>query len=90
MSAALDQQAFRHRAPHNAAEIDAGDRAAGAGTGAARLDGDGESRPPVTLLKPRRDQSDHARMPALLRGDDHRAFFFEAKRRERLGVRLPE
>ena len=64
VAAALDQQALGHRLAHRAAEIDAGDRAARAGAGAARLERDGERRPTEPLLQPRRDQPDDAGMPA--------------------------
>ena len=45
------------------AEIDAEDRAARAGAGAARLERNRKGRPVEALLQPRREQPDHAGMP---------------------------
>ena len=54
MAAALDRQARLDRGAHRAAEIDAGDRAAGAGRMAAS-EREGEGRALEALLEPRRD-----------------------------------
>jgi hypothetical protein len=77
MAAALDQETFADGATHCAAEIDAGDRAAGAGADPARLERNREGRTPEPLLEPRRDQPDHAGMPAFGGGDDHSPLVFK-------------
>ena len=71
MSAALDQQAAVDRLAHHAPKVEAGDGAAGAGADAGRVEGDGEGRPPRMVLQPRRKQADDARMPFVVRGDEH-------------------
>ena len=88
VAAALDQQPVAHGLAHRAAEIDARDRAAGAGADAAGLERDRESGPAEPLLQPRGDQADHAGMPALGGGDDDRALLFDAERGHGLGFRL--
>ena len=88
MAAALDQQPLAHRLPHDAAEIDAGDRAARAGADAAGLERNREGRPAEPLLQPRRHEPDHARMPAFGGGDHRRALLLDAERRHGLGFRL--
>ena len=87
MAAALDQQALVHGGAHGVAEIDAGDRAAGAGAAVAEH-GDGEGRAAEALLQPRGDQTDHARMPAVLGSDHHRAALLQPERGERFGFGL--
>lgn len=88
MPTALEQQTVMHRLAHGAAEIDAGNRTPRAGADAARLQSNRKCRASVTLLQPRRHQTDHAGMPALAGGDDDCAFFFQTKRRQSLGFRL--
>ena len=88
MAAALEQQALGHRAAHRLAEIDAEDRAARAGAGAAGLERDRKGRPVEALLQPRREQPDHARMPVRRRRHHHRALLLDAERGLRLGLGL--
>ena len=88
VAAALDQQALGHGAPHRAADIDAGDRAARAGADAARLERNGKCRPAEFLLQPRGDETDDAGMPAFRGGDHHRALLLDAERGHRLGFGL--
>ena len=89
VAAALEQQTVGDRAPHRAADIDAGNGAAGASADAAGLKRDGKGRPAEFFLQPRRDEADDAGMPAFGGGDDDRAFFLKAERGERfrLGLR---
>ena len=75
---------------HRRAKVDAGDGAARAGADAARLERDRKGRPAEALLQPRRDQPDHARMPAVSGRHDHRALLLDAERRHRLGFRFGE
>ena len=88
VAAALEQKTLRHGAPHRAADIDAGDGAAGAGADAAGLERDGKSGAAEFFLQPRRDQADDAGMPAFGGGHDNRALFLDAERRTRLGFGL--
>ena len=88
MAAAFFNQPFRHRAAHGAADIDAGDRAAGPGADAARFERNRKRRPAEFLLQPRRDQTDDAGMPAFSRGDHHRALFLDAERSHGFGLGL--
>ena len=53
-----------------------------------RLERNGKGRPAVALLQPRRDQPDHAGMPAFRGGDDHRALLLQAERGHGLGFGL--
>ena len=76
------------RPAHRLAEIDAGDRAAGAGADATGLERDGERRPAEFLLEAAGDNSDHAGMPAFGGGDHHRALLLDAERRHGLGFGL--
>ena len=88
VTAALGEQAFGDGAAHRAADIDAEDRAAGAGADAAGLKRDRESRPAEFFLQPRGDEADNARMPALGGGDHDRAALLQAERGHRLGLGL--
>ena len=75
------------RRPHRPAEIDAGDRAAGAG----RLrpgERQRERRALEPLLEPGREQADDAGRPRFAGDDDRRAAFLEAERHERFGLGL--
>ncbi len=76
----LSSKPLGHRAPHRAADIDAGDGAARAGADAAGLERDGESGPAEFFLQPRRDEADDAGMPAFRGGDHHGAFLLDAER----------
>ena len=89
MSPALDRDARLDRGAHRLAEIDAGDRAAGA----ARLPADERQRESGAfepLLEPRRDEADDARRPVLAGDDDRRAALVEAEREQRFGLGLRE
>ena len=84
----LRRRPVGHRLAHRAAEIDARDRAAGAGADAARLERDGEGRPSEPLLEARGDEADHAGMPAFGGGDDDGALLLDAERGHGLGLGL--
>ena len=88
MAAALDQKPGAHGLADGPAEVDAHDRAAGAGADAAGLERDGESGSAEPLLEPRGNQAHHAGMPALGGGDDDRALVFDAERGHGFGFRL--
>ena len=79
------------RRPHHPAEIDARDRAAGAGR-VAPGEAQREGRALEPLLEPRREQADDARRPGRSRDHDRRAALLEAQREQRfrlgLGQRL--
>ena len=86
VAAALEQQPLGDGAPHGLAEIDAEDRAARAGAGAAGLERNRKGRAVEPLLQPSREQTDDARMPVGRRGHHHCAPFLDAERG--LGLRL--
>ena len=88
MAAALDDQPLRGRLAHQPAEIEAGDRAAGAGADAVRVEGDGEGRAARMFLQPRGEQADDAGMPVLAGGHDDRRTSAAGKLGIGLGARL--
>src|SRR5690606_18764197 len=85
---ALDEDALLHGGAHHAAEIEAADRAAGAGALAGGIEGDGEGGPAESVLEARGEQADDARMPALAGRQDDGGAFAGAVFRLRLGLRL--
>ena len=90
MPAALDRNARLDRRAHRLSEIDARDRAAGAGRVPAR-ERKRKGRALEPLLEPRREEADDAGRPCLARDDDdRRATLLEAERRERFGLGLRE
>jgi hypothetical protein len=88
VAAAFHQQSFLHGGAHGLAEIDARDRSARTGADATRLQRDRKSGTREFFLQPRSDETDHARMPAFRRRDDHGAFVFKSKRSQRFGFGL--
>ena len=88
MAAALDRDARFDRRAHRPAEIDARDRAAGAGR-IAPGEAQREGRALEPLLEPRREQADDARRPGRARHHDRGASFLQAQREQslRLGLR---
>src|SRR5436190_16853260 len=81
MAAALDEEAVGHRLAYHPSEINAGDRAAGAGADPARLERDRKGRATEFLPEAGGDEPDHARMPAFGRSDHHRALLLDPERR---------
>ena len=84
MAAAVDQQPRLAGGDDRAAEIDAGDRAAGALADRAlalAVDRHDAGRPAIALLQPAGDDADHAGMPAAGGGED------QAGRHARLDLR---
>ena len=76
------------RLPHCLADIDAGNRAAGARADAAGLQRDREGGPRELLLQPGRNETDHARMPAFGGRHDDADLVLEPDRGECLGFGL--
>src|SRR6185437_5947036 len=60
MAAAIDQQARLARGDDRAAEVQPGDRAAGALAEAGLVEGDDAGRAAIALLQPARDDADDA------------------------------
>ena len=87
VAAALDREAGIDRGAHDAAEIDAGDRATRAGRLGA-VQRQRECRPLEPLLEPRRDEADDAARPTLARDDDRRAALLEPERQQRFRLGL--
>ena len=89
MAAPLDGEARLDGRAHDAAEIDAGDRAPRARR-LAPVQGQRESGPLEALLQARRDQPDDAGRPALARHDHRRAALLQPEREQSLGFGLGE